>query len=112
MVHTKLGGNLIFAEAHREQAIKLFSAGVGLVAIHWGTGADSPAESDLWQKTLGGLFNAQQGGFSRYKVEQILMHVAAAAHRSAADGKNVPRRVLLRPTLRTRHGARSPRQSR
>lgn len=80
VVHTKLGGNLVFAEAHREQAIKLFTAGVGLVAIHWGTGADLPTESALWQKTLGGLFNAQKGGFSRYKVEQTMMRVADATH--------------------------------
>jgi type 1 glutamine amidotransferase len=55
--YTQKGGNVLFADAARRQAEKLLKKGVGLVAIHWGTGADKPT-GDPWLKALGGWFES------------------------------------------------------
>jgi len=80
VVHTRLGGDVIFHPTHRDEAAKLFDSGVGLVAIHWGTGSADPAVADRWLKTLGGHFNAEGNGFSRYKIEKSAMRVATPEH--------------------------------
>src|SRR3954447_18868307 len=39
VLHTQKGGNVLFATPARRQAEDLLAKGVGLTAVHWGTGA-------------------------------------------------------------------------
>jgi len=80
VLHDKLGGDVFFAPAHAAQAQALIDRGIGLVALHWGTGSAEPTAGEPWLKALGGHFNAQKGGFSRYKVEPSTLRVADASH--------------------------------
>ncbi|MFM9147556.1 MAG: hypothetical protein ACKORI_05460 [Verrucomicrobiota bacterium] len=88
VVHTKLGGDLLFHKDRRDAVSRLLAGGAGLVAIHWGTGAAEPDASGLWFNAMGGWFNAQKGGFSRYKVE-------ASKVRDVADEQTSDRLVLV-----------------
>ena len=46
----------------------MLTRGVGVTAIHWGTGAKTP-EGGPWLQTMGGWFNAEPTvGFSKYGV--------------------------------------------
>ena len=92
VLHDKLGGDVFFAPAHAAQAQALVDRGVGLVALHWGTGAAEPAACEPWLRALGGHFNAQKGGFSRYKVEASTLRVADAAHPIARGWADFPMR--------------------
>jgi type 1 glutamine amidotransferase len=80
VVHTKLGGDLLFHKDRRDAVSRLLAGGAGLVAIHWGTGAAEPDASGLWFNAMGGWFNAQKGGFSRYKVEASKVRDVAEGH--------------------------------
>ncbi len=57
VLHTQKGGNVLFATPARRQAEELLAKGVGLTAIHWGTGADGAA-GEPWLKALGGWFES------------------------------------------------------
>lgn len=78
VVHVRQGGNLFFHPSHRKQALKLIEQGIGLVAIHWGTGADNGEAGALWKKSLGGHFNAQH--FSKYVVTNDTVRDAVHSH--------------------------------
>jgi len=78
VLHVRQGGNLFFHPSHRNQAVKLIEKGVGLVAIHWGTGADNKEAGALWKKSLGGHFNAQH--FSKYVVTKSTVKDAGHSH--------------------------------
>jgi type 1 glutamine amidotransferase len=60
-----MGGSVLFDPLVKADAERLLKRGVGLTAIHWGTGADAKAGKD-WLNALGGWFNADL--FSRYLV--------------------------------------------
>lgn len=66
VLDTKLGGNVLFAPPNRKQAQELLKQGVGLVAIHWGTGGDNPEIGPEYFGAMGGWFNL---AFSTYLVE-------------------------------------------
>src|SRR5437016_14637908 len=68
VLHTRLGGTVLFRGPQRRQAEELLQKGVGITAIHWGTGAETP-EGEQWLHTLGGWFNAERDGFSQYLVQ-------------------------------------------
>jgi hypothetical protein len=55
--YTQKGGNVLFPPPARRQAEELLKNGVGLTAIHWGTGADQ-ATGEPWLKALGGWFES------------------------------------------------------
>ncbi|HEY1378942.1 MAG TPA: ThuA domain-containing protein [Gemmataceae bacterium] len=57
VLYTQKGGNVLFATPARRQAEELLAKGVGLTAIHWGTGADAAAGGP-WLKALGGWFQS------------------------------------------------------
>src|SRR5438132_11089920 len=44
---TRMGGSVLFAPLVKAEAEKLLKQGVGLTAIHWGTGAEKN-EGDAW----------------------------------------------------------------
>ena len=68
VLHNRLGGTMLFRGPQRRQVEEMLQRGVGLTAIHWGTGAETP-EGGPWLQTLGGWFNAEGDGFSRYLVQ-------------------------------------------
>jgi Trehalose utilisation len=79
VLHTRLGGTVLFGGPHRRQAEDMIRKGVGVTAIHWGTGAETP-EGEEWLQTMGGWFNAERDGFSRYLVQTSRLHQADATH--------------------------------
>jgi len=68
VLHTRLGGTVLFRGPQRRQVEELLKQGVGITAIHWGTGAETP-EGGPWLQAMGGWFNAEGDGFSRYLVQ-------------------------------------------
>ena len=92
VLHNKLGGDVFFAPDHAAQAQALLDRGLGLVALHWGTGAAEPAAAEPWLRALGGHFNAQKGGFSRYKVEASTVRVADPSHPISRGWQDFPMR--------------------
>jgi type 1 glutamine amidotransferase len=69
VLHNRLGGTVLFRGKHRKQVDEMLKQGVGVTAIHWGTGAETP-EGGPWLQTMGAWFNAEGDGFSRYLVQQ------------------------------------------
>src|SRR5690349_5111838 len=47
VLHTRLGGTVLFRGPQRLQVEELLRQGVGVTAIHWGTGAETP-EGGPW----------------------------------------------------------------
>ena len=79
VLDTQFGGDVLFgAPARRRQAEELLRQGVGLTAIHWGTGASTGEVGEKWLRTLGGWFN--HPAFSRYMVRTSTVHQADPKH--------------------------------
>jgi type 1 glutamine amidotransferase len=68
VLETRLGGTVLFRGPQRAQVDEMLKRGVGVAAIHWGTGAETP-EGGPWLQTMGGWFNAEADGFSSYLVQ-------------------------------------------
>jgi type 1 glutamine amidotransferase len=79
VLHTRLGGTVLFRGPQRSQVEELMKQGVGVTAIHWGTGAETP-EGGPWLQTMGGWFNAEGDGFSRYLVQSSKLHQVDSQH--------------------------------
>jgi type 1 glutamine amidotransferase len=79
VLHNRLGGTMLFRGPQRRVVEEMLKRGVGLTAIHWGTGAETP-EGGPWLQTLGGWFNAEGDGFSRYRVLTSRLHQADPKH--------------------------------
>jgi hypothetical protein len=79
VLHNRLGGTMLFRGPHRRQAEEMLKQGVGITAIHWGTGAETP-EGGPWLQTMGGWFNAERDGFSRYLVQTSKLHQVDPKH--------------------------------
>src|SRR5207249_12210256 len=47
VLHTRLGGTVLFRGPQRRQVEEMLKQGVGITAIHWGTGAETP-EGGPW----------------------------------------------------------------
>jgi hypothetical protein len=75
--NTRMGGSVLFDPLVKSLAEKLLKEGVGLSAIHWGTGAEKNQGED-WLKALGGWFNADL--FSQYYVRTTRLKQAEPAH--------------------------------
>lgn len=56
VLHVASGGDFLLGGRHREAAEKLLDRGVGLTAIHWGTGAEADEPGHHYQKRMGGRF--------------------------------------------------------
>ena len=78
VLNTQFGGNVLFDPLHRRQAEALLKEGVGLTAIHWGTGAATGEVGEKWLRALGGWFN--HPAFSRYLVRTSTIRRADPAH--------------------------------
>src|SRR6516162_3598913 len=79
VLHTRLGGTVLFGGPQRRQVEELLKRGVGITAIHWGTGAETP-EGGPWLQAMGGWFNAEGDGFSRYLVQGSKLCQVDASH--------------------------------
>lgn len=79
VLHNRLGGTMLFRGPHRRQVDEMLKRGVGLAAIHWGTGAETP-EGGPWLQAMGAWFNAEGDGFSRYLVQTSLLRQTDAKH--------------------------------
>ncbi|MGF1583193.1 MAG: ThuA domain-containing protein [Gemmataceae bacterium] len=88
--YTREGGDVLFAGKHRKQAIELMKNGVGLVAIHWGTGAGK-LTGEIWQKTLGGWFHRRYVG-SRLQTTKAEVRPVAPDHPVCYGWKAYPLR--------------------
>lgn len=73
---TRNGGNVLLGGPQRRQVEELLRNGVGLTAIHWGTGAAKDV-GEAWQQTLGGWFSTD---FSKYLVRTAKLEQADAKH--------------------------------
>ncbi len=65
VLYTSPGADILFKGPHADQADKLFQQGVGLVAIHWGTGIRDAKDEKLaecYLAHLGGLFGVAGSG--------------------------------------------------
>jgi type 1 glutamine amidotransferase len=78
VLNTQFGGDVLFSAAARRQADELLKQGVGLTAIHWGTGAGTGQVGERWLRTLGGWFN--HPAFSRYMVRTSKVRQADPKH--------------------------------
>lgn len=56
VLHVASGGDFLLGGRHREAAEKLLDSGVGLTAIHWGTGAEAEEPGHHYQRRMGGRF--------------------------------------------------------
>jgi len=79
VLHTRLGGTVLFGGPQRREVEALLKRGVGLTAIHWGTGAETP-EGGPWLQAMGGWFNAEGDGFSKYLVQTSKLRQADPRH--------------------------------
>ncbi len=79
VLHTRLGGTELFRGPQRRQVEEMLKNGVGLVAIHWGTGAETP-EGEPWLHAMGAWFNAERDGFSRYLVQTSRVRQSDPTH--------------------------------
>ena len=71
-----LSAHLLLGGEHAKQVTTLLDGGVGLVALHWGTGVRSREETDLGRRYLsylGGLFCTAYSGANtcESRVEQV-----------------------------------------
>jgi type 1 glutamine amidotransferase len=79
VLHNRLGGTMLFRSPQRRQVAEMLKQGVGITAIHWGTGAETP-EGGPWLQTMGGWFNAEGDGFSKYLVQTSKVRQADPKH--------------------------------
>src|SRR6516162_4620627 len=79
VLHTRLGGTVLFGGPQRRRGEEMLKRGAGLTAIHWGTGAETP-EGGPWLQAMGGWFNAEGDGFSRYLVQSSRLRQADPKH--------------------------------
>ena len=81
VLYTANGGDVLFGGPHRKQVQELLDAGVGLVAIHWSTGATAGATGQPLLSVLGGWFSTD---FSRLDVRAAPLRQAEQDHPIAA----------------------------
>ncbi len=79
VLETRLGGTVLFRGPQRRQVEDMVNKGVGVTAIHWGTGAETP-EGGPWLQTMGAWFNAEGDGFSRYLVQTSKLRQTDRTH--------------------------------
>jgi len=77
VLNTRMGGSVLFDPLVKAEAERLLKQGVGLTAIHWGTGAEAKA-GEAWLHALGGWFNADL--FSKYLVRTTRLVQADPKH--------------------------------
>lgn len=77
VLYTAMGGNVLSAPACRAEVERLLDRGVGLVAIHWSTGADDGASGEWQLDHLGGWFGFS---FSKIPIVDSRVHQVEKSH--------------------------------
>src|SRR5262249_44614806 len=77
VLNTRFGGNVLLDPLNKAEADALLKRGVGLTAIHWGTGAEPKFGRD-WLETMGAWFFGDS--FSSYLVRKTKLRQVAADH--------------------------------
>ncbi|MEQ8848978.1 CehA/McbA family metallohydrolase [Botrimarina sp.] len=75
--YSRPAGDLLLAPAHRDEALELMNAGVGLAAIHWSTGTSDDQFGPQYLDLLGGWFSFAHSGL---KVDRQTLEQAAPDH--------------------------------
>jgi type 1 glutamine amidotransferase len=76
-LYTAVGGNVLGSRECRDQVEAMLERGVGLVAVHWSTGADVGELGDWWTKQLGGFANL---AFTKIPVHEGLIRQLDKQH--------------------------------
>jgi len=73
VVYSSPGGNLLLKGPAEKHAQRLLGEGVGLTAVHWGTGAIGDDLGQRYLDVLGGWFDLSFGGLDvgRYRLTKI-----------------------------------------
>ena len=77
VLYTANGGDVLFDPAHNDQAEELLADGVGIVALHWGTGAAQDERGERFLEAMGGWFNS---AFSEIPVVESTIRPADPDH--------------------------------
>ena len=75
--NTRMGGEVLFDPLVAAQGEQLLKQGVGIIAIHWGTGAEKK-NGERWLNALGGWFNHPL--HSEYHVDTTMLEQAEPKH--------------------------------
>ncbi|RUL85267.1 ThuA domain-containing protein [Tautonia sociabilis] len=89
VLYTANGGDVLLDPSHREQAERLAADGVGLVALHWGTGA-SAGNGPRYLELMGGWFSREIG--SEIPVVDSAIRPADPSHPIARGWEATPMR--------------------
>ncbi|MFO0907522.1 MAG: ThuA domain-containing protein [Isosphaeraceae bacterium] len=77
VLYTANGGNYLSAPERRKQFEALRDQGVGLVAVHWSTGAEGAEPGPWWRDQLGGWFSI---AFSKIPVRDSQVRQLDRSH--------------------------------
>jgi lysophospholipase L1-like esterase/type 1 glutamine amidotransferase len=77
VLYTAKGGDVLFEGPQASQVDELLRSGVGLTALHWGTGASTDEVGGRLMRRLGGWFNTR---FSRLAVTTTRLNQADPGH--------------------------------
>lgn len=103
VLYTAMGGNVLSDPAVRKQVEPLLARGVGLVMIHWSTGADD-GDAGAWQlEHLGGWFGFS---FSIFPVLDSAVHQIDKTHPIARGWSDFPMHDEYYTGLKFHDGAR------
>lgn len=75
VLYTANGGDVILSAKARADVERLLKDGVGLVAVHWSTGANK-LNGPVYQKVLGGWFSREYAGSRLYVAAEKLRQAA------------------------------------
>lgn len=89
VLYTAMGGNVLSDGKVREQVEAMLDRGVGLVMIHWSTGADDGAAGQWQLDHLGGWFGF---AFSKIPVVDSTVHQVDADHPINRGWRDFPMR--------------------
>lgn len=89
VLYTANGGDVLFHPEHRQVAKRLLDDGVGLVALHWSTGATPGAAAEAFLDALGGWFWTD---FSKLRVCEAELRRADPEHAIARGWQDYPLR--------------------
>ena len=87
VLYTAQGGDVLFDPGHREQAEQLLADGVGVVLLHWGTGASPGERGEKTLEAMGGWFH---NSFAEIPVVESAIRPADPDHPIARGWSETP----------------------
>lgn len=89
VLYTAMGGDVLHDPARKEQVADLLKRKIGLVALHWGTGASVDERGDALRDSLGGFAN---NSFTEIPIVDSAIRPAQAGHPIARGWVATPMR--------------------